>query len=120
MECPYKKDIYFFEYKNNFAIVHIFFKDVKRLNILYTYSTDTTYENELYCHITNWAINSHIDVLWAINRSNKLGNVFPKIFNKPLKFAAWSSNEKILKVLENGLDIQGIDTDTDSCLYVDQ
>ena len=25
VECPYKKDIYFFEYKNNFAIVHIFF-----------------------------------------------------------------------------------------------
>ena len=25
IECPYKKDIYFFEYKNNFAIVHIYF-----------------------------------------------------------------------------------------------
>ena len=69
MECPYKRDIYFFEYKNNFAIVHIFFKNVKRLNILYTYSTDISYENELYCHITNWAINNDIDVLWAINLS---------------------------------------------------
>ena len=119
MECPYKRDIYFFEYKNNFAIVHIFFKNVKRLNILYTYSTDISYENELYCHITNWAINNDIDVLWAINRSNDLRNIFPKIFNNPLKFAAWSSDAKILKVLKNGLDIQGIDTDTDSCLYVD-
>ena len=121
MECPYKKDIYFFEYKNNFAIVHIFFKQVKRLNVLYTYSTDKIYENEIYCHIANWAINNDIDVLWAINRSNELGNIFPKMFNKPLKFAAWSSDEKILKVLENGLlDLQGIDTDTDSCLYVDE
>ena len=42
MECPYKKDIYFFEYKNNFAIVHIFYQYVKRLNILYTYSTDNS------------------------------------------------------------------------------
>ena len=24
IECPYKEDIHFFEYKNNFAIVHIF------------------------------------------------------------------------------------------------
>ena len=119
MECPYKKDIYFFEYKNNFAIAHIFFKRVKRLNILYTYSTDTTYENDLYCHITNWAISNDIDVLWAINRSNNLKNIFPKIFNKPLKFAAWSLDEKILNILKNGLDIQGIDTDTDSCLYED-
>ena len=120
MECPYRKDIYFFEYKNNFAIVHIFFKDVKRLNILYTYSTDKLHENELYSHISNWAINNAIDVLWAINRSTELKNIFPPIFSKTLKFASWSSDEKILKILQNGLlDLQGIDTDTDSCLYVD-
>ena len=48
-------------------------------------------------------------------------NVFPTKFNKPLKFAAWSFDEKILGVLKDGLlDLQGIDTDTDSCLYVDQ
>ena len=121
VECPYKKDIYFFEYKNNFAIVHIFFNYVKRLNILYTYSTDVPQENELYFQIINWAINNNIDLVWAINRSKELENVFPTIFNKPLKFAAWSFDEKILGVLKNGLlDLQGIDTDTDSCLYVDQ
>ena len=36
MECPYKKDIFFFEYKNNFSLVHIYStKKIKRLNILY-------------------------------------------------------------------------------------
>ena len=121
MECPYKKDIYFFEYKNNFAIVHIFFNYVKRLNILYTYSTDVPQENELYFQIINWAINNNIDLVWAINKSRELKNVFPTIFNKPLKFAAWSFDEKVLGVLKNGLlDLHGIDTDTDSCLYVDQ
>ena len=120
MECPYKKDIYFFEYKNNFAIVHIFYKYVKRLNILYTYSTDKLQENELYVQIMNWAINNDIDLVWAINRNTELKNIFPTIFDIPLKFAAWSSDEKILKILQNGLlDLQGIDTDTDSCLYVD-
>ena len=40
IECPYKKDILFFEYKNNFAIVHIFLiENIKKLNILYTYYT---------------------------------------------------------------------------------
>ena len=72
MECPYKKDIYFFEYKNNFAIVHIFFNYVKRLNILYTYSTDAPQENELYFQIMNWAINNNIDLVWAINRNREL------------------------------------------------
>ena len=120
MECPYKKDIFFFEYKNNFAIVHIFYKYVKRLNILYTYSTDKLQENELYVQIMNWAINNNIDLVWAINRNTELKNIFPTIFNKPLKFASWSLDEKILKILQNGLlDLQGIDTDTDSCLYVE-
>ena len=120
MECPYKKDIYFFEYKNNFAIVHIFYQYVKRLNILYTYYTDKLQENELYVQIMNWAINNDIDLVWAINRNTELKNIFPTIFDKPLKFAAWSLDEKILKILQNGLlDLQGIDTDTDSCLYVD-
>ena len=120
IECPYKKDIYFFEYKNNFAIVHIFYQYVKRHNILYTYSTDKLQENELYVQVMNWAINNDIDLVWAINRNTELKNIFPTIFDKPLKFAAWSLDEKILKILQNGLlDLQGIDTDTDSCLYVD-
>jgi len=120
MECPYKKDIFFFEYKNNFAIVHIFYKYVKRLNILYTYFTDKLQENELYVQIMNWAINNNIDLVWAINRNTELKNIFPTMFNKPLKFASWSLDEKILKILQNGLlDLQGIDTDTDSCLYVE-
>ena len=120
MECPHKKDLYFFEYKNNFAIVHIFFNYVKRLNILYTYSTEESQQNELRIYIMNWAIKNNIDLVWEINRSNENKNIFPKIFNKPLKFAAWSLDDNISKVLQNGLlDLQGIDTDTDSCLYID-
>ena len=121
IECPYKKNIFFFEYKNNYAIVHIFFNYVKRLNILYTYTTDQNQENELHIQIMNWAINNNIDLVWAINRQKELKNIFPTMFNKPLKFAAWSEDEKKLEVLKNGLlDLQGIDTDTDSCLYTDQ
>ena len=121
IECPYKKDIYFFEYKNNFAIVHIYFiKNIKRLNILYTYSTDVPQDHELYILIINWAINNDIDLIWAINRSTEFENIFPKILNKSLQFAAWSSDTKIFKTLQNGLlDLQGIDTDNESSLYIE-
>ena len=100
--------------------MYIFFNYVKRLNILYTYSTDEPQVNELYVQIINWAINNGIDLVWAINRDKEFENIFPTIFNRPLKFASWSLDEKILKILQNGLlDLQGIDTDTDSCLYVE-
>ena len=120
MECPYKKDIYFFEYKNNFAIVHIFYQYVKRLNILYTYSTDKLLENELYVQIMNWAINNDIDLVWAVNKNIEFENIFPKLLSKPVNFASWSSDKKISKTLQSGLlDPQGIDSDIDSCLYVE-
>ena len=120
MECPYKKDIYFFEYKNNFAIVHIFFNYVKRLNILYTYSTDEPQVNELYVQIINWAINNGIDLVWAITRDTEFKNIFPKLLSKSINFASWSSDKKIFERLQNGLlDPQGIDSDIDSSLYIE-
>jgi len=121
IECPYKKDIYFFEYKNNFAIVHIFvIENIKKLNILYTYSADKLQENELFVQIINWSINNNIDLVWAVSRNTDFENIFPKIFNKPLQFASWSSDEKICKTLQNGLsNLQGIDTDNDSWEYAE-
>ena len=121
IECPYKKDIYFFEYKNNFTIVHIFLNEnIKKLNILYTYSADKLQENELFVQIINWSINNNIDLVWAVSRNTDFENIFPKIFNKPLQFASWSSDEKIFKTLQNGLsNLQGIDTDNDSWQYVE-
>ena len=121
MKCPYIKDIYFFEYKNNFAIVHIFLaRNIKKLNILYTYSTDNHEYNELFKIIINWSINNNIDYLWAIGRNKELANYFSKILTKSLNFASWSSDEKIFKVLQNGLsDPQAIDSDIDSSLYIE-
>ena len=38
MECPFNKNIYFFEYRENFAIAHIVTaKNIRRLHILYTF-----------------------------------------------------------------------------------
>jgi len=122
MECPYKKNLYFFEHKNNFAIVNIYSNNkIKRLNILYTYSLENhNQENELLILITNWAIENNIDMLWAVKKNQEFINIFPNILTKSMNFASWSSDEKIFEVLQNGLsDPQGIDSDIDSCLYID-
>ena len=121
IECPYRKDISFFEYKNNFAIVHIFLaENIKKLNIMYTYSTDIPQENELFVQIVNWSINNDIDLVWAVSRNTELESIFPKILNRPLQFASWSSDKKIFETLQKGLfDPQGIDSDIDSSLYVE-
>ena len=121
IECPYKKDIYFFEYKNNFAIVHIFrSKNINKLNILYTYTTDKIQIDELLILIINWAINNNIDLVWAISRNKEFNNFFPKLLKKPINFATWSSDQQISNILQNGLlDPQGIDSDVDSNLYIE-
>ena len=121
IECPYKKDIHFFEYKNNFSIVHIFvIENIKKLNILYTYSTDKPQENELFILIINWAINNNIDLVWAINRNTEFENIFPKLLSKSINFASWSLDKKVSGILQNGLlDPQGIDSDADSSLYAE-
>ena len=119
IECPYKDQLYFFEYKNNFSIVRIdLIKNIKRVNILYNYCTESTQEDELYYLIINWAIKNDIDLLWAVNRENKFKNFFPHLLSKPINFASWSQDNEILQILQNGLlDSQAIDSDIDSNLY---
>tara|TARA_Y100000590_G_scaffold458250_1_gene612573 strand:+ start:912 stop:1925 length:1014 start_codon:yes stop_codon:yes gene_type:complete len=121
IECPYNKDIYFFEYKNNFAIVHIFTTDnIKKLNILFTYSVEKNFDQELFELITNWSLNNEIDLIWSVTRDTEMANIFPKIFSKTINFASWSSDNNISTILEKGLsDPQGIDSDIDSNLYIE-
>jgi hypothetical protein len=120
-QCPYKKDIYFFKYNNNFAIVHIYnAKNIKRLNILFTYYTDYSEEDKLYSLIIKWSLDNNIDFIWLISKSKKFYHIFPKIFNKPLRFASWSSDQDISEILKKGLnDLQGIDSDIESGLYIE-
>jgi hypothetical protein len=121
MECPYKKDIYFFEYKNSFSIVHIYFvKKIKRLNVLFTYSTQQSEEIKLYKLMTGWAINNNVDYVWAIHKNQDFKSIFPKIHNKPLRFASWSSDSLTHNVLQSGFfDLQGIDSDIESAFFIE-
>ena len=122
MECPYKKDLYFFEYKNNFAIVRIFVnKNVKRLNILFSYFTDQNEDSALFHLIMNWAVDNNIDLVWTIRRVTiDVENYFSNKFKKPLTYASWSSDKNIFEVLKNGpYNSMGIDSDIDSNMFVE-
>jgi GNAT superfamily N-acetyltransferase len=123
MECPYKKDIYFFEHKNNFSIVHIFSKKgVKRLNILFSYFTDQSCDSDILNSIMSWSIDNNVDLLWAIKGKTEKSfeKIFPNKFKKPIIFSAWSSNENIFEALKNGLsNAEGIDSDIDSSMFAE-
>ena len=121
IDCPYKKDIYFFEYKNNFSIVHIYSVDkIKRLNILFTYSVGESEEIKLFKLITNWAIDNHIDYIWAISKSEEFKTIFPNLYKRPLRFASWSNDSSVFGILKKGfLDLQGIDSDIESAFYIE-
>ena len=116
MEYPFSKNIYFFEYKSNFAITHLVLnKNIKRLHILYCYYTDTSNEEDLIRLIYKWGINNSIDLIWG-NTNNKdmikkYENVFENRLTKSFNFASWSLN----KNLQSGLnDLQAIDSDNDT------
>jgi hypothetical protein len=118
-DCPYNKNIYYFEYENNFTIVHIFkTNNIKRLNILYFFCTDYSKEDYLFLIIYKWALTNSIDLLWANSNDqnfiNKLKEFFKVISVKPLLFASYSSDELINKTLKNGINnICAADSDND-------
>ena len=122
MECPYKKDLYFFEYKNNFAIVRIFTnRNVKRLNIIFSYFTDQKEDGALFHLIMNWAVDNNIDLVWTIRRVTRdVENYFSNKFKKPLIYASWSSDKNIFEILKNGpYNSMGVDSDIDSNMFVE-
>lgn len=122
MECPFNKNIYFFEYRENFAIVHIVNnKIIKRLNILYTFYLNDSDEENLFCSIFRWALNNSVDLVWSNSNNKELikktEKVFTNQFSKSMNFASCSSDKKIHEKLKLGLfDSQGIDSDNDPIL----
>ena len=122
-ECPYVKDLYFFEYKNNFSIVHIFSnRGIKRLNVLLSYFTDESYEKEITKIIVSWSIENNIDLVWAVKQdgNQNFNDIFPSKFSKSLNFVSWTSNTNIFQSLKKGpTNAEAIDSDIDSSMYVE-
>ena len=58
--------------------------------------------------------------LTPVSFLERTANIFPTILNTPLRYACWSSDKEIFKILKNGLlDFHGIDSDNDTSLYIE-
>ena len=119
IECPFGKNIHFFEYKENFAIVHVFISEnIKRLHILYAYYLNRSEEEILFRSIFKWSLNNSVDLIWANSNNSEIIRKFEKIlpnrFTKSMHFASKSSNKIVHEKLKLGLsNSQGIDSDND-------
>ena len=117
IETPYKKDLLFFEKNNQFIIGHIFkYRNLKRLNILYTNSLDS--KKNIFETVIKWSIDNQIDFIWHVSSSLKnSNNLFSMFLKKKLNFAFNTSSAELSLSLENGLtNVQGIDSDIDYIL----
>jgi len=118
-DFPFKRNLKFFEYKGNYAIVHeINLKNVKRLHVIFYFYIDFYLEEEVYCIIAKWAIENDYDLIWTCSANQKLINnlddVMPNQFLKKITIASYSSNQKIFKNLDKSFEnIQASDSDLD-------
>ena len=80
------KNIYFFEHKENFAIVHIFIsKNIKRLHILYTFYLNSSDEDHLFRSIFKWSLHNSVDLVWANSNNAELIKKFERILPSRFK-----------------------------------
>tara|TARA_B100000035_G_scaffold112343_1_gene95336 strand:- start:1302 stop:2249 length:948 start_codon:yes stop_codon:yes gene_type:complete len=110
LECPYKKNIFIFSYKNNYFIVNVKIKNnLKILNLIYS---SLTVEDELLKILNPFVKKNKIDYLNYISREKKINFNMP--WKKKINFAFFSSEKFIMNDIENDLDdIQYIDSDMD-------
>ena len=111
LECPYKKKIYIFKFKEFFFITHVKFKNnLKILNILYS-SLPITYEVKKI--FLKFSKKNNIDYMaYLTNEKKLLDNFLP--WQKKLNFAYYSKDETVKNLLESHFnDAQLIDSDID-------
>ena len=111
IDCPYKKNIFFFSYENNFIITNIKIKNnLKILNIIYS---SNPIDVDIANLFLNFAKRNHINYLSYISVEKKLFDIFLP-WEKKLNFAFYSKEKSTSGLLDEKLDnIQLIDSDID-------
>ena len=97
LECPYKKNIFIFSYKNNYFIVNVKIKNNhKIINLIYS---SLTVEDELLKIFNPFVKKNKIDYLNYISREKKMNFNMP--WKKKINFAFFSNEKFIMNDIEN-------------------
>jgi hypothetical protein len=111
LDCPYKKDIYIFKFKENFIVTHIKLKNnLKILSILYSSQPITSSIIKLF---SKFSKKNSVDYLSYISNEKKIFDFFLP-WQRKLNFACNTENRSDTNVLNKSYDdIQFLDSDID-------
>ena len=111
LNCPYKKDIYIFNFKGNFIVVHMKLKNnLKILSIVYSSQPITSSIIKLF---SKFSKKKGIDYLSYISNEKKIFDFFLP-WQRKLNFACNTENRSDTNVLNKNFDdIQFLDSDID-------
>jgi len=111
LNCPYKKDIYIFNFKGNFIVVHMKLKNnLKILSIVYSSQPITLSIIKLF---SKFSKKKGIDYLSYISNEKKIFDFFLP-WQRKLNFACNTEDKSIKNILnKNYDDVQFIDSDID-------
>ena len=111
LNCPYKKDIYIFNFKGNFIVVHMKLKNnLKILSIVYSSQPITS---SIIKFFSKFSKKKGIDYLSYISNEKKIFDFFLP-WQRKLNFACNTENRSDTNVLNKNFDdIQFLDSDID-------
>jgi len=111
LNCPYKKDIYIFNFKGNFIVIHMKLKNnLKILSIVYSSQPITSSIIKLF---SKFSKKNRVDYLSYISNEKKIFDHFLP-WQRKLNFACNTENRSDTNVLnKNCDDIQFLDSDID-------
>ena len=111
IECPYKKNINIFKFKEHFIITHIKIKNnFKILNIIYSSSPVNKKIRNIFL---KYSKKNNIDYIAYLTNEKKFSDSFMP-WQKKLNFAFYSDNSTILNTIKEKFDdVQLIDSDID-------
>lgn len=124
-DYPFRDQLSFFEFKNNFFIVNLFSKNnIRRVHLIYHFYTNDNLISEMYYLISKWAIDNNYDLIWSCTADEKLiqnlNSLMPKRLLKSIIITTYSSNKEIFDNLKHKFsNIQAADSDMD-ILYLEK
>ena len=111
LDCPYKKDIYIFNFNGNFIVTHIKLKNnLKILSIVYSSQPINSSISNLFLKFLK---KNSIDFLSYISKEKKIFDFFLP-WQRKLNFACHTQDKSVTNILNRDYDdVQFLDSDID-------